>query len=195
MLLFGAGFGSDEGLILSASIAQQNIFGSGRHLSLNFNTSKINTIYSLSYTNPYYTVDGVSQGFDLYYRNLDPAANDLAPVSRPRPWAGSCGSASRSPRSTSSSYGFGYDDTTITLFADSPLLYQNYVAIFGPQNTNMFVTAGWVRDGRDSLIYPTKGTLQKASAEVGTPLGDLEYYKLYYQYQRYFPLSRVLPAL
>ena len=35
MLLFGAGFGSDEGLILSGSIAQQNIFGSGRHLSLN----------------------------------------------------------------------------------------------------------------------------------------------------------------
>ena len=54
----------------------------------------------------------------------------------------------------------------------------------------MFVTAGWTRDGRDSHIYPTKGTLQKASGELGTPLGDLEYYKLYYQYQRYFPLTR-----
>jgi outer membrane protein insertion porin family len=87
-------------------------------------------------------------------------------------------------------FGFGYDDTSITLFPDSPLRYQQYVAVFGPQNTNVFVTAGWLRDGRDSHIYPTKGTLQRAGGELGTPLGDLEYYKLYYQYQRYFPLTR-----
>jgi outer membrane protein insertion porin family len=52
------------------------------------------------------------------------------------------------------------------------------------------LTAGWARDGRDSLIYPTKGVLQKAGSELGTPAGDLEYYKLTYQYQRYFPWTR-----
>ena len=62
LLLFGAGFGSDEGLVLSASVAQQNIFGSGRHLSFNVNTSKVNTVYSLSYTNPDMTVGAVSPG-------------------------------------------------------------------------------------------------------------------------------------
>ena len=61
-LLFGAGYSSDEGLVFSASIAKQNIFGSGRHMSLNVNTSQVNTIYSLSYTNPYFTLDGVSAG-------------------------------------------------------------------------------------------------------------------------------------
>ncbi len=187
-IMAGLGYGND-GLLLSASIAQQNIFGSGRHLSLNFNTSKINTIYSLSYTNPYYTVDGVSQGFDIYYKNLDPSANDLAQYK-----TNTVGGQLRFGVPVSEldivQFGFGYDDTTITLFDNSPLRYQTYVAVFGPQNSNMFVTAGWVRDGRDSLIYPTKGALQKASAELGTPLGDLEYYKLYYQYQRYFPLTR-----
>jgi len=87
-------------------------------------------------------------------------------------------------------YGFGYDDTTITTFPDSPLRYQTYVAIFGPQNSNVFVTSGWVRDGRNSHIYPTSGTLHKASGELGLPIGDLQYFKLYYQYQRYFPLTR-----
>jgi outer membrane protein insertion porin family len=47
-----------------------------------------------------------------------------------------------------------------------------------------------MRDARDSLIYPTKGSLHKIGGEVGTPAGTLEYYKLSYQYQRYFPLTR-----
>src|SRR6185369_9846280 len=87
-------------------------------------------------------------------------------------------------------YGFGAENTKITTFDDSPLIYRDYVATFGSENTNVYLTAGWVRDQRDSLIYPTKGSLHKAGAEVGTPLGTLEYYKLTYQYQRYFPLTR-----
>jgi len=189
LLLFGAGFGSDEGLVFSASIAQQNIFGSGRHLSFNVNTSKVNTVYSISYTNPYYTVDGVSRGFDLYYRDLDPAAKDLGQY-KTKTMGGQLRFGVPISELDVIQYGIGYDDTTITTFADSPPRYVNYVETFGSKNTNLFLTAGWARDGRDSLIYPTKGTFQKATAEVGTPLGDLEYYKLSYQYQRYFPFTR-----
>jgi len=189
VLLFGAGFGSDEGLILSGSITQQNIFGSGRHLSLNVNTSKINTVYSLSYTNPFYTVDGVSQGFDIYYKDVNPAATDLSQYQTETMGGQLRFGVPVSERDTIH-YGFGYDDTTITTFSESPLRITNYVAVFGPQNTNVFVTAGWSRDGRDSHIYPTKGVLQRAGVELGTPAGDLEYYKLTYQYQRYFPWTR-----
>jgi outer membrane protein insertion porin family len=188
-LLLGAGWGSDDGLVISASIAQQNIFGSGRHLSLGVNTSKVNTTYSLSYTNPYYTVDGVSQGFDIYYKDLNPAANDLSQY-QTKTWGGQLRFGVPISELDVIQYGLGYDDTTITLFPDSPLRYRQYVEVFGPQNSNVFLTAGWLRDGRDSHIYPTKGTFQRASGELGTPLGDLEYYKLYYQYQRYFPVTR-----
>jgi len=189
MLLFGAGFGSDEGLIISGSISQQNIFGSGRHLSLQVNTSKVNTTYSLSYTNPYYTADGMSQGFDIYYKDVDPSANDLAQY-QTKTAGGQFRLGVPVTERDVIHYGFGYDDTTITTFPTSPQRYLDYVAVFGPQNSNVFLTAGWTRDGRDSLIYPTKGVLQRASAEVGTPAGDLEYVKLTYQYQRYFPVTR-----
>jgi outer membrane protein insertion porin family len=188
-LLVGAGFGSDEGLVLSASISQQNIFGSGRHLSFNVNTSKVNTVYSISYTNPYYTVDGVSRGFDLYYRNLNPSARDLGQY-QTKTLGGQLRYGVPVSELDVIQYGIGYDDTTITTFANSPPRYLDYVATFGPQNSNLFLTAGWARDGRDSFIYPTKGSYQRATAEVGTPLGDLEYYRFAYQYQRYFPLTR-----
>ncbi|HWI15848.1 MAG TPA: BamA/TamA family outer membrane protein, partial [Burkholderiales bacterium] len=88
-------------------------------------------------------------------------------------------------------YGVGYEDTKITTYDDSPAFYKDYVQTFGAKNTSVPVNAGWARDGRDSLIYPTSGTLQKASAEIGIPVADLKYYKTQYQYQRYFPLSRL----
>jgi outer membrane protein insertion porin family len=191
ILLIGAGYGSDDGVILSGSISQQNIFGTGRHLSLQVNSSKINTVYSLSFTDPYFTVDGVSLGFDLYYRDLNPAENDLARY-QTRTVGGQFRSGVPISERDTIQYGFGYENTDITIFFDSPLIYKDYVATFGPTNDNVFVTAGWIRDGRDSLIYPTKGAYQKAGAELGTPAGDLEYYKLSYQYQHYFPLTRRL---
>ena len=79
---------------------------------------------------------------------------------------------------------------TIATFPDSPLVYLDYVNAFGSKTDAVVVSAGWLRDGRDSLIYPTKGTLQRASAEVGVPGPSLNYYKGQYQYQRYFPLTR-----
>ena len=190
-LLLGAGFGSGEGILLSGSVSEQNIFGSGRHLTAQVNTSKVNTAYVVSYTDPYWTVDGVSLGFDVYYKKLSADANLLG-----RYETDTVGGQARLAVPISEfdtiQYGLGTERTEITTFPDSPLLYKDYVTTFGSENTNVFATAGWQRDRRDSLIYPTTGTLQKATAEVGTPLGTLEYYKLTYQYQRYFPITRLL---
>ncbi|MFB0936824.1 MAG: BamA/TamA family outer membrane protein, partial [Propionivibrio sp.] len=50
-------------------------------------------------------------------------------------------------------------------------------------------TVGWVSDGKDSAINPTRGTYQKAAFEI-SPGGDLRYYKATYQHQRFFPVSQ-----
>jgi len=188
-ILLGAGFGSGEGVTLSGSIAQQNIFGSGKHISLQLNTSKINTTYAFSYTNPYFTVDGVSQGFDVYSREIDGTEANTGRYITKTLGAGIRFGVPVTERDTIT-YGLAYENTDITTFADSPLFYQDYVRTFGNENDAIVGTVGWVRDGRDSLIYPTKGTYQRAFGEIGLPGGSLEYLKTIYQYQRYFPLSR-----
>lgn len=189
-VLLGAGFGSSDGLVLSGSIAQENIFGSGRHVNVGVNTSKINTTYALGYTNPYSTVDGVSRGFDLYYRKLDAADNSLGQYNTETA-GGTLRLGVPLTEFDSIRYGLGYDDTKIEIFENSPLVYKDYVNTFGSNPNNLFLTVGWSRDRRDSLIYPREGTFQQATAEVGLPLADLEYYKLSYRYQRYFPLTRI----
>ena len=190
-IMLGAGVGSGSGLTLTGSIAQQNIFGSGKHVSAQVNSSNFNTVYALSYTDPYFTVDGISQGYDIYQREVDGSQASLGRYITKTLGAGIRFGVPIAERDIIS-YGLAYEDTTITTFTDSPLFYQNYVNTFGTQNDAVIATVGWARDGRDSLIYPTKGTFQRASVEVGVPgLGTLEYYKTGYQYQRYFPLTRI----
>ncbi len=70
-VMFGAGYSNMEGLILSGSIAQDNIFGTGKFVNLMINTGRVNKTYSLSYTDPYFTRDGINAGFDLYKRVLN----------------------------------------------------------------------------------------------------------------------------
>ncbi|MGV3628576.1 MAG: outer membrane protein assembly factor BamA [Betaproteobacteria bacterium] len=188
-ILLGAGFGSGEGVTLSGSIAQQNIFGSGKYVALQVNTSRINTTYAFSYTNPYFTVDGVSQGFDVYSREIDGTRANTGRYITKTLGAGIRFGVPVTEQDTIT-YGLAYENTEITTFADSPLFYTDYVRTFGRENDAIIGTAGWVRDGRDSLIYPTRGAYQRAFGEIGLPGGSLEYLKTSYQYQRYFPLTR-----
>src|SRR5512134_3831934 len=54
-LMLGAGFSSSEGFVISGSVSQANFLGTGNFVSLQINSGNVNTVYSLSYTNPYWT--------------------------------------------------------------------------------------------------------------------------------------------
>jgi outer membrane protein insertion porin family len=188
-ILLGAGFSSSDGFIVSGSVSQNNVFGTGNHLAVQVNSGRVNKVISLSYTNPYYTVDGVSRGFDLYRRDTDPTSLSVGSF-KTSTLGGGIRFGVPVTETDTINYGLGFEDTDLDLFDDSPQRFKDFVAEFGPSNTVLLGTVGWARDRRDSLIYTTKGTLQRASAEVGLPGGDLTYYKLSYQHQWFRPLTR-----
>src|SRR6266480_1504829 len=78
-LLVGVGFSSVEKLAFSTSIQQSNAFGTGKFIAATINSGSVNKVYSLSYLDPYYTIDGVSQGFDAYKRRTDASNLTVAP--------------------------------------------------------------------------------------------------------------------
>ncbi len=186
-ILFGAGYGS-EGVILSGGITQQNVFGSGNHLSLQINSSKINTVYSLSFTQPYWTVDGVSRGFDIYHRKSNPSALGLGLYQTSTNGAQARIGIPFTDIDTVI-FGLGFEDTSITAFDGAPVIISNYVNTFGNSNTAVLGTAGWGRDTRDSAIYPTKGAISRANLESGLPGGTLRFYKLGGEHKRYIPIT------
>lgn len=188
-ILLGAGFGSAEGVVLSGGVSQQNIFGTGNFLGVQVNTSKVNTVYSLSFTQPFWTVDGVSRGFDIYRRDSDPSAIG-AGLYKTSTYGAQARIGVPFTDIDNLTLGLGYDDTTLTTYTDSPFRIVNYVNTFGQKNTSVLGTVGWARDTRDSAIYTTRGGTQRASLETGLPGGTLRYYKIGYQNQRFFALSK-----
>ncbi len=188
-VLLGAGFGSGTGIVLSGSISQHNIFGSGKHVGAQISSGQLNTIYSLSFTDPYFTNDGVSLGYDVFHRKIDAQGSGQGEYVTKTSGAGVRFGVPITDIDTIQ-YGVGFEDTKISIFPTSPLFYTDYVRDFGEKNTAITASIGWIRDGRDSLIYPTSGTMQRVFVDGGLPGGSLRYYRTNYQYQRYFPWTR-----
>ncbi len=65
------GFAQDAGLILGLNLQQDNFMGTGKRIGIGLNSSQYQNVYNFSYTNPYYTEDGVSRGFNIFYRSTD----------------------------------------------------------------------------------------------------------------------------
>ncbi|RIX41483.1 MAG: outer membrane protein assembly factor BamA [Rhodocyclales bacterium GT-UBC] len=187
-LMLGVGTSSTDKVILSGSISQNNFLGSGNNVAIQVNSAKSYRTYVFSYTNPYFTTDGVSQGFDIYHRTVNTSSTALAYYSSVST-GGSIRFGFPIGEKESLGFGLGLDSTSITTYDDSPQYYKDFVKEFGDRNLSLPVSVNWTSDGKDSYLFPTKGTVQKAGVEVAVPGGDLTYYRLNYQLQQYFPLN------
>ncbi|MDP2805456.1 MAG: outer membrane protein assembly factor BamA [Gallionellaceae bacterium] len=188
-LSVGAGISSTEGLVLTAGISQSNLFGTGNVLSTQVNTSKINEVYSISYTNPYYTDDGVSRGFDIYKRKTNATTTTTSQYT-----SASLGGGVRFAVPLAEEqmihYGLAAEQTTIGLTEYSPDRFTSYINEFGATTENYIGTVGWTRDDRDSAIYTTEGTVQRAFFELSMPFSSQHYAKTTYQHQWFTPVNR-----
>lgn len=188
-LSVGAGISSTEGVTFMGSVSQSNVFGTGNSLSTQINTSQYNKIYSVSYTNPYYTDDGVSRGFDIYNRKTSSTQASVSQYTS-ESLGGGVRFAVPLNEDQMIHYGLAAEDTTIGLTSLSPQRYSDYINLYGARTINYLGSIGWSRDNRDSALYPTDGTMQRASTEVSLPASSQHYFKLTYQHQWFFPVNR-----
>ena len=193
-LTLGAGFSSSDKVVLMGSITQQNLFGSGKHVSLTVNTAKSSKTYAFSYTNPYFTVDGISQGFDIYKKTYDPTTMSYAKSYKTDSLGGGLRWGIPIAEKEGVSFGVAVDKTDISLLEDSRQIYKDYVNEFGNSNTTLTANLGWARDSRDSVIYTTSGAISRVSGELA-PGGSLRFYRMNLQHQRYIPLSKTFTLM
>ncbi|PXW98654.1 Beta-barrel assembly machine subunit BamA [Sphaerotilus hippei] len=187
-LLVGANFSSAEKLSFSASIKQENVFGSGNYLGIEFNTSRYSRTYVLSTVDPYFTNDGISRSLDLYYRTNKPLNSQGESYELVTPGASVRFGVPFSDYDTVF-LGVGVERTEIRSSANLPENYERYRYVYGDKSTSVPLTLGWQRDGRDSALVPTDGRYQRLNVEWGVA-GDTRYLRNNYQLQQYFPLSK-----
>jgi outer membrane protein insertion porin family len=187
--LVGLGFSSVDRLILQASVQQSNFFGTGNTVGFQIASGTVNKVASLSFTQPYYTVDGVSRGFDLYRRDVNAVTLGVGNYR-----TSTTGTAVRFgvPFTEYDTLFFGLGVEYVRLFLDDqgPQRYLAFENQFGSRYATLVGTTGWVRDTRDSVIWPTRGHLQRANVELATPPGDLDYWRASYTHQYFYPATR-----
>jgi outer membrane protein insertion porin family len=181
----GVGYSSSDGIVFNGAISQQNIFGSGNALIGAINTSEINRTVNFIFTQPYWTVDGVSRTLEAYYKNVDPTSLDVAAYASST-YGAAIAFGVPITETDNVNLGFRAERTQLTLFDNSPPSYIAYVDEFGSTTDSYILSAGWSRDTRDDVLYPNTGRLQSLLAEVGLPFGDVTYYKINYLQQNFY---------
>lgn len=210
----GIGFSQVQGIVLNANIAQDNVFGSGKRVNLAFNNSSYMTSYQFGFLNPYFTVDGISQGYNLGYTKRNAGQINIANYSTN---VANAGINFGIPLNEFDSLRFDVDVKHTSLSATSyssneicDFIYgnngtdvcSNSTNTAGNKNSRKIVKAtgssfltlapavGWTHDTLNRAIFPNKGQQQRFSALATVPGSDLEYYKVGYKHQLYFPLAK-----
>ena len=227
------GYAQDAGLILGLNLQQNNFLGTGRRVGINLNSSRFQDVASLNYTNPYFTEDGVSRGWSIFYRKTDLSEINVASYT-----TDTVGATLNFgyPISETQRLGFslGVTDTQITVgqFAVQeikasprfipgindwyestlqgdgnyaapevllPLITLPPAALSAPADAgfvdengnnyiNYSITGSWLMSTLNRGQLATRGQSQSLALQVSIPSSDLEFYKLTYRGEVYFPL-------
>ncbi|HBH10627.1 MAG TPA: outer membrane protein assembly factor BamA, partial [Gammaproteobacteria bacterium] len=176
----GLGFSQNSGLILTTSLSQDNFLGSGKRISFSFNNSDVNSRYSLGYFNPYYTIDGVSRGFNAFYRETNAFDANLSDYDS-KNVGGDIAFGLPISENNSIDTAFQYQKTDIKLGTLASTQVTNFVNTNGSEYDIFSWNVGFRYDTRNNAILPDKGTYHRIGSEVVLPGSDVEYYKLIYE--------------
>ncbi len=185
------GFAQGRGLILGAGVSQNNFLGSGKRVSIGLNRSRFQSAYNFSYLDPYYTVDGVARGFNLFYRELDYDEDNIASFTTDS-FGGGVSFGYPISETQSLSFNIGYENTDITEGVYPVQEISEFLDLEGNTFNEFLFTASWRQSRLNRGVFATRGSSQSLGLELAIPGSDLTYYKLTYKGQIFFPLTRSL---
>lgn len=193
-LQFGVGYSDSEGFLINGSVTQNNFRGTGNTVSIGAQTTDYTKGVSASWTDPYFTKDGISRTISAYYRDIDQVSYSSSDFNMT-----SMGTAMTFgvPISEYSSLrlGLGLDRNEMELTDDSSDEVETFVDKNGNEATTLEIRTGWVRDTRNRSFFATRGSYTALNFDFKVPGSDLEYYKASLQHTRYFRIGDWLPVL
>jgi len=182
------GFSQGYGLILGANYSESNILGTGNSLSLGVSFSDFQKSANFNYFNPYYTLDGISRGYSAFARQLDYDARNIARFTTD---ALGVGMNFGFPIGETRRISFGglleYTKITEGIFPAQEI--SAYLDENGEESINYKMNLSWRSTTLNRGIFPTRGHSQNLALMVALPGGDLQFYKVIYDAQVFFPLG------
>ena len=176
------------GLIIGGNYQQTNLQGSGNSLNVGLSLSNFQKSLNFNYFDPYFTMDGISRGFNVFLRRLDYDARNIARYSTD---SAGLGVNFGLPISETQRINFGvmaeYTEITEGYYAAQEI--SEFIEVNGAKSANLKANVSWSRSTLNRGIFADRGTSQSMAAEVSVPGSDLQFYKFIYNGERYFPIT------
>jgi outer membrane protein insertion porin family len=179
---------SDFGMNLGLNLSDNNFLGTGNRFNLAINKSVYQEAYNVSFFDPYFTMDGVSRGYSVYYRVTDYGEYNVANY-----LTNSMGGGVQ--------FGYPISDTTrigLNLNIDNTdidpgSLPSREIADFLASEGTVFdvlkAQAVWSRMTLNRGMFPTYGSSTDVMLQVTIPGSDLSYFKVDLKQKFYRPLG------
>ncbi|HCY05263.1 MAG TPA: outer membrane protein assembly factor BamA [Gammaproteobacteria bacterium] len=176
------------GLIIGGNYQQSNLQGSGNSLNVGLSLSQFQKSLNFNYFDPYFTMDGISRGYNVFLRRLDYDARNIARYSTD---AAGLGVNFGLPISETQRINFGvlaeYTEITEGYYAAQEIT--EFININGSTSVNLKANVSWSRSTLNRGIFADRGTSQSVAAEISVPGSDLQFFKFIYNGERYFPIT------
>ncbi len=187
--VFGLGYSQLAGMTASIQLSQNNFLGGGNRVSVEAQRSDYMQRYAFSYLNPFFTDEGLSLGYNLWWRELDYSDFNTAQYN-------STNAAAQAmlglpiTENSSISLLFGIDSNLIqTYYGSTPQSIIDYIDAIGNRTFHAWRSElGWARDTRNDFFMPTRGMYQRVGLETTLPGSTAEYYKISYEFSKYWML-------
>ena len=172
------GYAQGTGLILGANLSENNFLGTGKQVGIGLNRSTYQTSINFSYSEPYFTVDGVSAGYSLFARETDYDEINVASFSTNTyrtavNWSYPITEVQRS------GFGLGYEnlDLQTGIFASKEIA--DFVRDNGSEFDIVNANINWVQSTLNRGVFATRGSQQRFGFDMALPGSGLEYYKVF----------------
>tara|TARA_B110000091_G_scaffold118740_1_gene127917 strand:- start:2316 stop:4397 length:2082 start_codon:yes stop_codon:yes gene_type:complete len=182
------GYADGEGAFWGGSVNQNNFLGTGNKMQASFSSSSSTDEYKFSYLNPYYTIDGVSRGVDLYYTKRDYAKVDVSNFA-----TDTVGMDLRFgypiDDNTRLDFKVGYERIDLTLGASPSVEATDFTNAEGLNYKQFKTSVNWNNNTLNDFWYPTQGSSHGVNLDLALPNSDLNFYQLSYNYRNFTPVN------
>ncbi|MGB2420199.1 MAG: outer membrane protein assembly factor BamA [Porticoccaceae bacterium] len=185
------GYAQGTGLILGANLSENNFLGTGKQVGVGINKSTYQSSLSFSYSEPYFTVDGVSVGYSIYGRETDYDRINVASFSTNTyganvNWSYPVSEVERI------GWGLGYENLDLKTGSFASKEISDFVNENGYNFDVVSFNVNWIRSTLNRGIFATRGSSQRLGLDIAVPGSGLEYYKATYNHQFLRGLTRSL---
>ncbi|MYJ76154.1 MAG: outer membrane protein assembly factor BamA, partial [Gammaproteobacteria bacterium] len=182
-------YADGPGLMLSLGFRQENVAGTGNRLGASISWSDYQKAASFDFHDPYYTIDGISRGYNVYARETNFHAINVARFSTDA-YGGGINFEFPVGEEQRLQFGALVEHTSLgTGLFTSPEI-SDFIEASGDEFLNVKGLGHWSRTTLNHGLFPTAGGRYRLGGLIAIPGSDLEFYRLTLSGEHYFPIGR-----